>query len=441
MAEGSACWKVPPESTPPDPPRTSSKLKGMVSSTQPLPRPPPPPRDSDDEHQDTSKAPPLDEEEWLASMSSMRVGTLDSIASDIGTGSWTVGALRQMGQDPEQGEEGDAMGSPAPRRHHDERTDEEVARRDSTMKKVADMSSRYCAELKNDHLDLCRRKNRRTKTAPNLQYYSEDSNDTASQVVGTAEDQSATLVSSVSAAGISKSDNEPVIVFDWDDTLFPTWYITEVVQIETGTKDSQQPEPLTEDSPYFAPLAAHAKIMVATLELAAQVGRVAIVTLARRPWVENSVNTYMPGLDINQLFQDLEVDVFYAREHIKKGQAHVAQLEDGVNLFMIAKRNAMKALLKKVYGKNPKRPLHILGIGDSTAEQDAMKEVIWCYSDAEDNLCKTVKLMTDPSLEHLSHELNVLIGSMDKMIESQKDFDVSMETAAGIERIQEILAQ
>eukprot|EP00913_Durusdinium_trenchii_P008453 g7938.t1 len=112
-----------------------------------------------------------------------------------------------------------------------------------------------------------------------------------------------------------------------------------------------QDGPLPSESPYYADLKAHAQIVESILLSAREVvGRVSIVTLAQRPWVENSAGWYLPGLDLEKLFQELEIEIFYAREHITRPHIYNAQLEEGVDMFVIAKRNAMLKCLRKLYG-------------------------------------------------------------------------------------------
>ncbi|CAE6946371.1 unnamed protein product [Symbiodinium natans] len=126
-----------------------------------------------------------------------------------------------------------------------------------------------------------------------------------------------------------------------DDTLFPTRHVTEVVKAVHN-----QEGPLPHESPFYAELKAHAQVVESILLAAREVvGRVSIVTLARRPWVETSASWYLPGVDFDKLMQDLEIEVFYAREHITRPHIYNAQLEEGVDMFVIAKRNVQHAVL------------------------------------------------------------------------------------------------
>eukprot|EP00913_Durusdinium_trenchii_P000314 g287.t1 len=108
------------------------------------------------------------------------------------------------------------------------------------------------------------------------------------------------------------SSSSTVIVFDWDDTLLPT---TAVVDGELDSKKSI--------------LEAHAEHVRETLQLAASLGRVAIVTLAARPWLQVSAKRYMPSVDWEHLFHELNIPIVYSREVLDKRHMMAASQERG----------------------------------------------------------------------------------------------------------------
>jgi len=224
------------------------------------------------------------------------------------------------------------------------------------------------------------------------------------------------------------SRHQPVIIFDWDDTLLPTWYITEVVNV--GEPSSTYGK-LPEDSPFLAPLAAHAEIVKETLIAARQLANVAIVTLGARGWVDNSSDWFLPGVDIKKLLKDLNIPVYYARDHVSKSDRMAARAEEGVDLYMIAKRNAMKKCLKKFHAHIPdwQSQAHVISVGDSPVELEAVKEIMWDGS-AEDNLVKAIKLMDDPTLDMLGMQLRLLCSWFPKVIEYEDDAYISMDNTA-----------
>lgn len=239
--------------------------------------------------------------------------------------------------------------------------------------------------------------------------------------------------SQASLEGASFKPQDTVILFDWDDTLFPTWFVVNVIlPCSPKTEDAhrwQDSQPLPETSPFLEPLRRHAETVKHVLLEALQAGRVGIVTLAQRPWVESSALRYLPGLDLPQMLQDLDIPVIYARECLKKHMTAKAQVEEGVCLFTMAKQEAMKKVLKKLYGKNAAWK-NVLSIGDSTVERNAITEVLWAHEDGETNRmpsCKTVKLMEEPSVEQLNAQLLLLSMWLRSMASHHDDFDVVMD--------------
>jgi hypothetical protein len=222
--------------------------------------------------------------------------------------------------------------------------------------------------------------------------------------------------------------NDSVFIFDWDDTLFPTWFVSEVVMpcLPPDAKwDTNRVLPA--DSPFSESLANHAQTVRALLTIARGIGRVGIVTLAQRPWVLSSAKRFWPSLDIEQLLKDLDIPIIYARECLRRPMISQAKVEEGVNIFTIAKQAAMLKALKKLYGRNPWK--NVISIGDSIVERDAITEVLWGHDQDSDAVpcCKTVKLMGEPSPEQLGAELTLLGMWLRSMATHAEDFDVVMD--------------
>mmetsp|Transcript_82201 Transcript_82201/g.233027 ORF Transcript_82201/g.233027 Transcript_82201/m.233027 type:complete len:284 (+) Transcript_82201:122-973(+) len=227
---------------------------------------------------------------------------------------------------------------------------------------------------------------------------------------------------------------DTVIIFDWDDTLFPTWFLQSVVLPCTpghGVREAYLPD----DSPFNHMLAAHASTLRAVLTVARALGQVAIVTLAMRPWVLTSAKRFLPGLDLAELLGRLDISVFYARENIKRADACLAQIEEGVDVFTVAKRATMLKCLRKSFGKklvasSRSSRINVISVGDSIAEKDAIKEVLWTAAErwpGESPFCKTVKLDYQPTMHHLGDQLQLLALWLERMVVHTEDFDISMD--------------
>mmetsp|Transcript_79428 Transcript_79428/g.233405 ORF Transcript_79428/g.233405 Transcript_79428/m.233405 type:complete len:395 (-) Transcript_79428:100-1284(-) len=241
----------------------------------------------------------------------------------------------------------------------------------------------------------------------------------------------ASLDSLLSSKGSVKLDNT-IIIFDWDDTLLPTWFLQDTVcpSLPPNAREATLPT----DSPFYAKLAAHASILKAVLMLSRAVAQVAIVTLAVRPWVLNSAERFLPGLDLPDLLCRLGIPVYYAREHVKRPDACLAQVEEGVDIFTVAKRATMMKCLRKLSRKRKTARMNVISIGDSLAEKDAIKEVLWAFNEqpglegiVATPLCKTVKFAFQPTAEQLGDELQLLAMWLRQMASHQEDFDINME--------------
>ncbi|CAE7255572.1 unnamed protein product [Symbiodinium sp. CCMP2456] len=214
----------------------------------------------------------------------------------------------------------------------------------------------------------------------------------------------------VEAKGFTPS--ETAIIFDWDDTLFPTWHALEV-------KEHRLPG----DKAFHDSLDQLTNTVRDLLTQARSCGRVAIVTLSRRPWVAESAAEFMPRLNIEALLDELQIPLIYSRECVKKHHMRSpdGEFEEGVCPLTMAKEQAMKKVLKRLYGKNPWK--NVLSIGDSVTEKDAITELHWAImgEDAK-SCCKTLKMLHNPTLAQLQMELTVIKDALPNMAKRAEDF-------------------
>jgi len=161
-----------------------------------------------------------------------------------------------------------------------------------------------------------------------------------------------------------------------------------------------------------------------TLRTAKTLGQVAIVTLADRSWFLESASLLL-GLDFSALLVELDIDVFYAREE----DENPCSRKD----FLACKRACMVRCMnswKNAGAFDASSPLSMLSIGDSNIERDALRSLAenpdgWGLDD-EPPLCKTLKLMEEPTLQQLSDELNSIIRWLGRLACSSSAFDVTV---------------
>jgi len=221
--------------------------------------------------------------------------------------------------------------------------------------------------------------------------------------------------------------DEVVTVFDWDDTLLPTWYVKSVVEPCLGGETSVGPE-----SPFHEALHTHAALVEETLRAARAFGHVAIVTLSSQGWVFKSAARFLPGLDMQRLVDELAIPVLAIGRAIRSRQAISESLAEGVDLLEVCRAAAMEACLRKICRRREVR-LNVISVSDQEAgslEQEALREVLWCPRRSRlpllQHLCKTVKFVEEPSLVELGCQLKVLNFWHPAMAGHTQDFDLDL---------------
>jgi len=231
-----------------------------------------------------------------------------------------------------------------------------------------------------------------------------------------------------SAALVADLETAASIIFDWDDTLLPTSFLTEAMEMcmpsgGLGRHKGMSSRRLPANFPCFGALQKHEDTVRRTLTNARAVARVAIVTAASRPWVVESADTFLPGLNLASLLQDLGIPVYYANEYSQPVR------DTNIESWVACKRNAMLEFLQEgcAYGKEF---VNVLSIGDSAVEKNAAKAALQRGPDGLGSagactLCKTVKLMEDPSLKQLGEQLQLLEPQLDRLVAHCTDLEIT----------------
>lgn len=203
-----------------------------------------------------------------------------------------------------------------------------------------------------------------------------------------------------------------VIVFDWDDTLFPTSWLRSFGSRHLPT----------------AQLKSHASAAVAALRAARAVGRVAIVTLAKPGWVTRTASEYLAEMHVTSLLAELDIEVLYAREFDICGAFEAGD-------YKKLKRNAMRRVVLQQCRRSSGCS-GALSIGDDAVERDAMRSLLadrTLFAEFPTQpVCKTLKLMKKPSLTQLTEELQRLTPLLPTFVTRQSSFDGSVSSPADL---------
>jgi len=214
------------------------------------------------------------------------------------------------------------------------------------------------------------------------------------------------------------------VIFDWDDTLFPTWYVENVV------KPTSLGEPLHMAPCFREPMKVHAAAVKQLLQTARKFARVAIVTLAAAPWVHVTSKQYWQDFDFEELCSELQIPIYYSRTFIKKAEK---RQDEGVDLFEAAKRKAMTKCLRTLQKKTGIMPSNNISIGDSRREHQALKDIMWEHCGY--SFCKTVLFTEEPPIESLTDEVRIMNLAIGRLVATQSDLELSTESAADLSSI------
>jgi hypothetical protein len=194
---------------------------------------------------------------------------------------------------------------------------------------------------------------------------------------------------------------DTLIIFDWDDTLFPTTWLQQHGFFEDEATLS------TEQEMQMKSLAQSARL---ALQVAMQIGKVVIVTNAEQGWIEMSCTKFMPSL-VSLL---RTVDMVSAR-------ASYEQFTESPSEW---KRLAFRNEVDLMYGvacSEQKR--NIVSIGDSLHELNALKSL---GNDMASCCKKCVKLLEQPTIMGLLDQHEVISSSLLEIAEYDGDLDIAI---------------
>eukprot|EP00418_Pyrodinium_bahamense_P012077 CAMPEP_0179120522 /NCGR_PEP_ID=MMETSP0796-20121207/56788_1 /TAXON_ID=73915 /ORGANISM="Pyrodinium bahamense, Strain pbaha01" /LENGTH=333 /DNA_ID=CAMNT_0020819065 /DNA_START=18 /DNA_END=1019 /DNA_ORIENTATION=- len=234
-----------------------------------------------------------------------------------------------------------------------------------------------------------------------------------------------------------------VIIIDWDDTIFPTTWLSKMKEFQhwLRTDGHATPSLNAESAEQLAELDQTAR---AFLLRASLLGRVCCVTLSERPWQSRSMEAFMPMLA--KTWQEIDIDVFYAREErgkMRRPLMPVKQVLEGDawdvlehsmgqdDEFILKKQRSMKRFLSTYYQNSSWK--NVVGIGDSRTERDALQEIAFQHRNPisqktgmEKNFrCKTVSMLQSPTCQQLTAQLQVLQAWLPAIVNEDRDLAMS----------------
>lgn len=192
-----------------------------------------------------------------------------------------------------------------------------------------------------------------------------------------------------------------LIIFDWDDTLFPTTWLHQQGLLKEDAEVSEE---------QGVQLQALASLVATTLDAAKRRSAVSIVTNAEHGWVELSCRTFMPTLQAHLL----DINIVSARtRHEQHG------LVAPTTWKCLAFEEVVGEFFSVPDGAGVAARRNIISIGDSEHEMDALKWVAngtECYA-------KSVKFVQKPCVEQLMEQHELVARSVDDVVDHGGNLD------------------
>lgn len=193
--------------------------------------------------------------------------------------------------------------------------------------------------------------------------------------------------------------HQTVIIFDWDDTLLCTKFLTRLARGSSASVDAQ-----------LRSIEAHARQL---LETALRVGHTFIITNAQSGWVEESATQWLPGLV--PLLE--KVPVISAQSRYGKCYPNdVAQWK--VQTFLDVRKQFDSEVLT-----------NLVALGDSKWEMEAARVLGGEFTEA---FVKTIKFQEGPSAADLVKQLGLVASKFEQIITNARDMKISLERRSAV---------
>jgi len=268
---------------------------------------------------------------------------------------------------------------------------------------------------------------------------------------------------------------QTVIVFDWDDTLFPTSYLFDTLRLDLAVPLAQQrrlgaTHPRAKEiTKKLAKCENHA---VKILQESHMAGQVVLVTLAVKGWVEQACRLFYPK--VGELLRQLKIRVVSARqEQTTNGKLNVskglvkAKCRSEEEYWGLLKGRAISKEIEQFYSQYEGQSWkNVISIGDSQFERYGLLAASTAYiqnkrmsqldvtpyspaqsgawqkmdmtQDQEHQIrlrVKCCKLLGDPDMDELAVELNTIGKWLTSMVRLDEGFDIDFEALKDVEQV------
>jgi len=202
---------------------------------------------------------------------------------------------------------------------------------------------------------------------------------------------------------------ETLIFLDWDDTLLPSSFLSSRgFRLDSGPLDATT----------AAWLAECELSVVKVLRLAVSQATVCIVTNAEKGWVELSAQKWMPRVheELTESLSSGSLKIVSARTTYEP-----RLWNNPLQWKILAFQEELKTRI--LAGDNPEVAKHIISLGDSHVEREAVRTVT---RNLVNTKTKSVKFAERPSIEQLRRQLELVQNCFDYIHGFDGDLDLML---------------
>jgi len=267
---------------------------------------------------------------------------------------------------------------------------------------------------------------------------------------------------------------QTVIVYDWDDTLFPTSFLFDSLHLDLAVPLAQQRRLGSRAKEVIKKLAKCENHAVKILQESHMAGQVVLVTLAVKGWVEQACRLFYPK--VGELLRQLNIKVVSARQEkatTGNGKADVskglvkAKCRSEEEYWGLLKGRAISNEIEQFYSQYEGQSWkNVISIGDSQFERYGLLAASTAYiqnkrmsqldvapllpaqagawqkmdvnQDKEHEIrlrVKCCKLLVDPDMDELVVELNTIGKWLTSMVKLDEGFDIDFEVLTDVEQV------
>ncbi|CAK9084158.1 Hypothetical protein SCF082_LOCUS39934 [Durusdinium trenchii] len=242
------------------------------------------------------------------------------------------------------------------------------------------------------------------------------------------------------------SKSQTLLIFDWDDTLFPTTYVRDDLKLVWNKPLKDQDLSSAEKTTISKKLELCSSHVVELLKGADRCGKVVLLTLARAPWVSESCKNFYPS--VGRLITQLKIPIVYAQEGIQVdyNKEKMSTDEEIERFWSSVKGKAIARECNKFYSQYEGQSWkNVISIGDSDFERLGTQHAMENYMretgihsdgklvDVNGHLykvrTKTFKMLDEPTVEELTVEVDMLKAWLPLMVKLDSSFDVNLNNA------------